>query len=167
MGSLEHLWAGWRAEYVGSVGPEPEGPGSVFERILNSGEPDERTFIVHRGETCFVILNLYPYTNGHLLVLPKRARSSVEDLDEVEHVEFWSTVRSAVVAVRRAYGCDGINMGMNIGRAGGAGIPDHLHMHVLPRWSGDTNFMTSVAGTRVMPEALDTTWRRIRENWPT
>lgn len=181
MGVLEHLWAGWRASYVQSVGGDEravaartssanigydEG-GSLFERILTSGLPDEETFIVHRGPTCFAILNLYPYTNGHLLVLPNRAVNSLDGLDQVESSELWATVCAAVSAIKGAYGCDGINMGMNLGRAGGAGIPDHLHMHVLPRWSGDTNFMTAVAGIRVMPETLDETWCKIRDNWPT
>lgn len=195
MGSLDHLWAGWRSAYVQAAdkddpstyndarfdsdstdsdsidGDSTDGDsrgvgGSLFERILNSGQPDDKTYIVHRGETCFVILNLYPYTNGHVLVLPNRAVTSIEAFDDEEHLEFWASVRDATRAVRGAYGCDGINIGMNLGSAAGAGVPDHLHMHVLPRWLGDTNFMTAVAGSRVMPEPLEESWRKLRANWP-
>lgn len=173
MAGLEHLWAGWRSAYVDSVtesdkpgAPEGGSVGSLFERILGSGHPDEETFVVHRGSTCFVILNAYPYTNGHMLVMPTRAVAEIEDLTVEEHSELWSMVRAAVVAVKAAYGCDGVNVGMNLGRAGGAGVPDHLHVHVLPRWNGDTNFMTSVAETRVMPETLGTSWHKLRAAWP-
>ncbi len=168
---LDHLWAGWRSSYIEEVSADasvlqPDSDGSLFERILNSGEPDDATFIVHRGQRCFVILNAYPYTNGHVLVMPNRAVAELEDLDEAEHTELWSTVRDAVVAIKAAYGCDGVNLGMNLGRAGGAGVPDHLHVHVLPRWSGDTNFMTAVAQTRVMPETLGQSWTKLRAAWP-
>jgi ATP adenylyltransferase len=167
---LDRLWAGWRSAYIESVsGPEPPrgaGDGSLFEQILGSGRGDEETFVVHRGATCFVILNAYPYTNGHVLVLPNRAVADLEDLRADEHVELWALVRDAVVAIKAAYGCDGVNVGMNLGRAGGAGVPDHLHVHVLPRWAGDTNFMTAVAETRVMPESLGVSWTKLRAAWP-
>lgn len=168
---LDHLWAGWRSTYITSVTEDdavlaPDATGSLFERIRTSGLPDDETFIVHRGVTCFAILNAYPYTNGHLLVLPNRAAPELELLDADEHAELWSTVRDAVVAVKAAYRCDGVNVGMNLGRAGGAGVPDHLHVHVLPRWNGDTNFMTAVAETRVMPETLGSSWRKLVDAWP-
>ncbi|MEZ5141997.1 MAG: HIT domain-containing protein [Acidimicrobiales bacterium] len=168
---LDHLWAGWRSAYIEQVsaaddGPTPPPSASLFEGILRSGRPDEETFIVHRGSLTFAILNAYPYTNGHVLVLPNRAVPELEDLTADEHAELWSTVRDTVVAVKTAYACDGINVGMNLGKAGGAGVPDHLHVHVLPRWSGDTNFMTAVAETRVMPETLGASWRKLRDAWP-
>jgi ATP adenylyltransferase len=168
---LDHLWAGWRSAYIDEVTADasvlqPNGEGSLFERILNSGKPDAETFIVWRGLRCFVILNAYPYTNGHVLVMPNRAVPDLEDLDEEEHIELWATVRDAVVAIKAAYGCDGVNLGMNLGKAGGAGVPDHLHVHVLPRWAGDTNFMTAVAETRVLPETLGQSWAKLRSAWP-
>ena len=168
---LDHLWAGWRSTYIETVtdDPTPLRPRdgrSLFEGILQSGRPDDETFIVHRGPRCFAILNAYPYTNGHVLVLPNRAVPDLEQLDDDEHAELWSTVRSAVVAVKAAYACDGVNLGMNLGRAGGAGVPDHLHVHVLPRWEGDTNFMTAVAETRVLPETLGSSWRKLHGAWP-
>ena len=169
--SLERLWAGWRIPYIeaASADPslvEPDGAGSLFERILGSGLSDEEARVVWRGERCSALLNAYPYANGHLMVLPNRAVPSLEDLDPDEHVELWDLVRDATVAVKVAYSPDGINVGINLGRGAGAGVPDHLHVHVLPRWAGDTNFMTSVAETRVLPEPLDDSWRKLRAAWP-
>jgi ATP adenylyltransferase len=168
--ALAHLWAGWRSTYITAVSePDdtslaPDAEGSLFERILRL--PDDEGFVVHRGPTCSVLLNAYPYTSGHVLVLPTSAVAELEGLTADELEELARSTRDAVVAVKRAYRCDGVNVGMNLGRAGGAGVPDHLHAHVLPRWAGDTNFMTSVALARVLPEPLDETWRRLTEAWP-
>ncbi len=167
--SLDHLWAAWRAAYIETVasGVEEVPPeGSVFAALLASGRPDRETTIVHRGPRCFVILNRYPYTNGHVLVLPNRCVPDISDLDDEEHAELWSTVRDGVAAIRAAYSCDGVNIGVNLGRAAGAGIPRHVHVHALPRWDGDTNFMTSVAEARVMPEGLERSWEKLRAAWP-
>jgi ATP adenylyltransferase len=171
MGGLDHLWAGWRSRYIADVTGDDaalsaDDRGSLFERILDSGLGDDETFVVHRGPRCAALLNAYPYTNGHLLVLPLRAVSELDELDDEETLELWSVVRDAVAALREAYGCDGVNVGMNLGRAAGAGVPDHLHVHVLPRWAGDTNFMTAVAETRVLPESLSETWKKLRAAWP-
>ena len=170
--SLERLWAGWRIPYIESASAEPglvepDEEGSLFERILGSGLSDEEARIVHRGATCSVLLNAYPYSNGHLMVLPNRAVPGLEDLDDAEHAELWDLVRAGTVAVKAAYSPDGINVGINLGRGAGAGVPDHLHVHVLPRWAGDTNFMTSVAEARVLPEPLGDSWRKLRAAWPT
>ena len=142
------------------------GEQTLFEAIDASGLPDEETFVVHRGPKCLALLNAYPYTSGHLLVVPRRARAVLAELTEDEHAALWSTVRDAVAAVEAAYSPDGVNVGLNQGAAAGAGVPSHLHVHVLPRWSGDTNFMTTTADTRVLPEALGETWRRLVEAWP-
>ena len=138
---------------------------SLFEAIEQAGVPDDESFIVHRGDTCCVIMNAYPYTSGHMLVLPRRAAPDLQSLTAEEHEELWLTVRSAVAALHAALSPDGVNVGLNLGRAAGAGIEGHLHVHVLPRWAGDTNFTTTTAGTRVLPEALGETWRRITEAW--
>ncbi|MBU6215996.1 MAG: HIT domain-containing protein [Acidobacteria bacterium] len=178
--ALDHLWATWRSDYVRSVGAEPAdgsggaggsgsgaGPsGSLFERILASGEPDDRTLIVRRGPTCFVLLNRFPYTSGHLMVLPNRAVADLAALTDEEHSELWSTVTSAVTALRSAVDCDAVNVGLNLGRAAGGSQSDHLHVHCVPRWEGDANFMTVAAGTRVLPVSLDESWSRLREAWP-
>ena len=167
---LERLWAGWRSDYLSSVTDAPTGPsgedGCVFCRILTSGEPDDATYIVWRGRTSFAILNAFPYASGHLLVLPYRHVGGLEDLHGDEPAEVWDAVRSGVTAVKAAYRPDGLNVGANLGTAAGAGVPGHLHVHVVPRWSGDSNFMTSVAEARVLPEALPTTYERLRARWP-
>ncbi len=169
MGELDRIWAGWRAAYVADVSADdsplaPDARGSLFERILAMGD-DEGSYVVHRGPTCSTLLNLYPYTSGHLLVLPNRAVPDLDGLEPGEFAELWEEVRDARVALGRAYAAEGINVGLNLGREGGAGVPDHLHVHVVPRWSGDTNFMTTTASTRVLPEPLSLTWRKLRDAW--
>jgi ATP adenylyltransferase len=116
--------------------------------------------------TAFAMLNIYPYTSGHTMVMPKRPVGSLADLTNDEHAELWSMVRDAVAAIEAAYGPGGINVGLNQGRAAGAGIPEHIHVHCVARWSGDTNFMTATAGARVLPEALVESWSKLREHWP-
>ena len=138
----------------------------MFCRLAESGPPSVDNLVVWRGEWSFVVLNAYPYGSGHVLVLPLRHVGALGGLDDHEATEVWAATRDAVSAIERAYEPDGLNMGANLGRAAGAGIPDHVHLHVLPRWSGDTNFMTSVAGTRVMPETLQAAWEKLREAWP-
>ena len=168
---LDHLWAGWRHSYItpvsapGDTSLEPDETGSLFERILRLD--DDEAFVVERGATCSVLLNAYPYCSGHMLVVPNRAVAELESLSAVERYELADLTTAAVVALRRAYRCEGVNVGTNLGEAAGAGVPTHLHTHVLPRWSGDTNFMTSVALTRVLPEPLDVSCTRLREAWPT
>jgi ATP adenylyltransferase len=165
--TLDRMWAGWRTAYVAAAGNgELVGTGSVFRRILESGLSDEEAYIVWRGEEVFAILNAYPYTSGHLLVMPYREVAELEDLTDSEAGELWAAVRAAVRAVKTAYGAQGVNVGMNLGEAAGAGVPSHLHVHVMPRWMADSNFMTSVAETRVLPEALPATWRKVRDAWP-
>ncbi|HEX9682297.1 MAG TPA: HIT domain-containing protein [Acidimicrobiales bacterium] len=169
MTPLDHLWTGWRHEYVTSV-PDADdvdtgGSACVFCRILASGLTDDETFVVHRGSTAFAILNAYPYSTGHLLVLPFRHVRGLDELTDEESEEVWGITRRATEVVGSVYDPEGVNIGFNIGRAAGAGIPGHVHGHVVPRWSGDTNFMTSVANTRVLPEALDVTWSKMRQAW--
>lgn len=164
MTSLDRLWAGWRSEYVATAGDESI--ECVFCRILGSGAPDEETHIVWRGDSVFAILNAYPYTTGHLMVMPYRHIADLETLTADEAAELWAGVTAAVRAVKEAYRCDGLNVGANLGRAGGAGVPGHLHLHVVPRWAGDTNFMTSVGEARVLPEALAVSAEKLRKAWP-
>jgi ATP adenylyltransferase len=167
--SLEQLWAGWRHQYVTeATEAERRGDdgGCVFCRIAADGPPAEENGVVWRGERTFVVLNAFPYASGHLLVVPISHHSELDELDEEESAELWAATRRSATAITRGYGPDGLNMGANLGRAAGAGIPSHLHLHVLPRWSGDTNFMTSVAGVRVMPEPLTVAWHKLREAWP-
>jgi ATP adenylyltransferase len=168
---LDRLWAGWRSSYIESTATAvPAGPdGCVFCGILGSGLPDTETHVVwrHPGGEVVALLNAYPYASGHLMVMPVRHTGDLEDLGAAEAAALWAGVGAAVVAVKAAYGPDGLNVGANLGKAAGAGVPGHLHVHVLPRWAGDTNFMTSVADARVLPEALDTTDTKLRGAWPT
>ncbi len=205
---LEHLWAGWRSEYIASTVESSEvsagatsdaggtgggaarggaaageqeadtgrdeaaGTGEsercVFCRILASGRSDEDTHVVWRdpGGQVAALLNAYPYATGHLMVMPLRHTGELETLAGAEAAALWSGVAAAVAAQKAAYHPDGLNVGVNLGRAAGAGVPGHLHVHVLPRWVGDSNFMTSVAETRVLPEALSVTADKVRRAWP-
>lgn len=174
--ALAHLWADWRGAYIAqataderadaAAGVVPEaGERCVFCRILATAASDEEANIVWRGEYVFAILNAYHYTSGHLMVMPLRHTGDLTELTAAEHAELWDAVTTATATVRRAYGAEGINLGVNLGRAAGAGIPGHLHVHVVPRWNGDTNFMTAVANTRVLPEALPATRARLAAAW--
>jgi ATP adenylyltransferase len=164
--AMDRLWAGWRSSYVAVAGNGEPAGGSLFSRILASGMPDEDTHVVWRGERVFAILNAYPYTCGHVLVMPYREVGELEDLTPDESAELWAAVRDAVVAIKAAYSPHGVNVGLNLGEAAGAGIASHMHVHVLPRWNADSNFMTAVAEVRVLPEALGDTWRKLRAAWP-
>ena len=169
MSGLEQLWAGWRHEYVVSMTEAERArsdEGCVFCDIAGSGPPSADNGIVHRGERCYAVLNAYPYASGHLLVLPIRHVEELGDLTDPESDELWATTRAALSALGAAYAPEGINLGANLGRAAGAGIPRHLHLHAVPRWSGDTNFMTSVAGVRVLPESLTVAWEKLYRAWP-
>jgi ATP adenylyltransferase len=121
---------------------------------------------VHRGRTCFAILNAFPYSTGHVLVLPYREVADLEDLTADETAELWGTVTDAVSAIKRAYVPEGINIGINLGKPAGGSISEHLHVHVVPRWTGDSNFMTAIANTRTLPETLADTADRLRAAWP-
>jgi ATP adenylyltransferase len=167
--SLEQLWAGWRLEYVQRAGAEQHAGGGddcVFCRIAASGPPSADNGVVWRDELVFAVLNAYPYASGHLLVLPVRHVGDLHELDARESAAMWGATLDAMTALAAAYDPDGVNMGANLGRAAGAGIPGHVHLHVVPRWSGDTNFMTTVGGVRVLPEALDRSWDRLQGAWP-
>lgn len=168
MTPLERLWNGWRATYVQSVGTSevPAGQGSIFTRILASGMTDEAANIVHRGDHVFAILNAYPYGTGHTLVLPYREVADLEELSPDETTELWATVTDAVRAIKAAYRPDGVNVGINLGKPAGGSVSEHLHVHVVPRWTGDANFMTAVANTRTLPEPLGETARKVRAAWP-
>jgi diadenosine tetraphosphate (Ap4A) HIT family hydrolase len=186
VGSLDHLWAGWRSEFVGAAGPATAGPAvdaadkaldhgrpagaadCVFCGILASGLPDEEVHIVwrHPGGRVFAILNAYPYTSGHLMVMPVRHVADLEEFETGESAALWEGVSLGVRALKAAYKPEGINIGANVGRAAGAGVLGHFHMHVVPRWVGDANFMTSVADARVLPEPLVESAAKLRSAWP-
>jgi ATP adenylyltransferase len=148
-----------------SESPSPS-ESCVFCRIAASGPPSSTNGVLWVGEHVFAVLNAYPYASGHLMVLPLRHLQAVGELTDDESHELWDGLRHGVAALDAAYGPEGINVGANLGRAAGAGIPQHLHLHAVPRWAGDTNFMTSIAETRVLPESIDSTWEKLRQHWP-
>jgi ATP adenylyltransferase len=162
---IEHLWNGWRAAYVQSGGSDDD-DRSIFTRILESGLPDEETHVIHRGVLTFVLLNAFPYSVGHLLVVPIREVADLEDLTAAEAAELWANVTKAVRVLKAEYRPEGINVGLNLGRPAGGSQSRHLHVHVVPRWTGDANFMTATANTRTLPEALPDTGARLRAAWP-
>lgn len=157
---MEVLWSPWRYDYI-TASTNAEKTGCVFCDILNNSASDEENFILHRAEFNFVILNIYPYTSGHLMIVPYKHVSSPADSDKSTTDEMMDLVKRATAAIGDVYRSDGINMGMNLGRAAGAGVADHYHMHALPRWVGDANFMTAIGQTRTIPETLQTTYEKL------
>jgi ATP adenylyltransferase len=148
----ERLWAPWRFEYV-TKAAKPQKDGCIFVELPASAN-DRENLILFRGERAFVMMNAFPYTNGHLMVAPYRHTALIEELDEEELLETSVLVARAVKWLKKAYDPQGFNIGANIGAAAGAGIPSHVHWHIVPRWSGDTNFMTTVGDVRVLPQSL-------------
>jgi diadenosine tetraphosphate (Ap4A) HIT family hydrolase len=164
--SLERLWAGWRSAYVEGVATQPPvDPDDCLMCGLARAPVEDRQVIVRR-ELAYAVLNAFPYSSGHLMVVPVRHAGHLDELTDAEADELMHLLREADAAIKAAYSPDGVNVGMNLGRAAGAGVPGHLHAHLVPRWYGDTNFMTSVAEVRVLPESLPTTWEKLRAAWP-
>jgi ATP adenylyltransferase len=155
---MDHLWTPWRYAYVTSGGKTKE---CIFCELPK--QDDEKAGIVFRGSKCFVILNSYPYTSGHIMIVPYEHVDELQKLETSAAREMMDLSQRMEGVLREVYRPDGINLGMNIGQAAGAGVAGHIHMHVLPRWSADTNFMTTVSETRILPESLDTTYQRLRE----
>ena len=156
---MDYLWTPWRYQYVTGSG----GMGECVFCAAVRGDDDRASLVVHRTERNFVILNRFPYTNGHVMIVPREHVATLAGLDEQTLAEMMLLARDAEKHLRALYGPDGVNIGLNIGRAAGAGIADHVHMHALPRWLGDTNFMTTTGETRVLPETLEITWERLRK----
>lgn len=158
---MELLYAPWRIRYILAPKP-PAGDGSLFTRIAQSND-DEANLVVARDKTCFALLNRYPYNGGHLMVVPYRQVAELGDLTVEELTDLMRLTQRCVAALKRLMNPDGFNIGLNQGRAAGAGIEEHLHLHIVPRWVGDTNFMPVLADTKVLPEALTETAARLRE----
>jgi ATP adenylyltransferase len=158
---MKRLWAPWRLEYIQSA---DEQEACVFCRALEAC--DEDGLVVHRGEHAFVLLNRYPYASGHLMVAPYRHEGEFGELAAEEALEIHRLAASGLGALAEAMRPQGFNIGWNLGRIAGAGVVDHVHVHVVPRWAGDTNFMPVLADVRVMPEALEDTRRKLADAWP-
>ena len=155
---MDHLWTPWRMAYL--RGETPPTDDCLFCGLPKLG--DSMAHIVHRGQFAYIVLNRYPYNNGHLMVVPFEHESSLEGVADSALAELMTLSRLSVRVLREAYGPDGFNLGMNIGESAGAGVAGHVHLHVVPRWSGDTNYITTTAGTRVIAEWMDQTYQRLR-----
>jgi ATP adenylyltransferase len=158
---MKYIWSPWRMAYIQSNRNEQ---GCAF--CIELSHPDgPDNLIIHRGKKAFVILNRYPYTSGHLMTVPYEHQSSLDELDRETRAELIELAHEAILVLNKVYEPQGFNVGINIGDAAGAGITEHIHVHVVPRWGGDTNFMSSLANTRVLPESLEESYRRIRRQW--
>jgi ATP adenylyltransferase len=159
---MEHLWTPWRMSYLRRT-PSNE-PTCIFcSKVEEDNDP--KNHILYRGKHCFVILNLYPYNNGHLMVVPYQHTSKLEEIEETALAELMTLTQKAVEILTAAYNPQGFNIGINLGTAAGAGIATHIHQHVVPRWNGDTNFVSIVGQTRIIPEWIDETYVQLRDRW--
>lgn len=156
---FKNLWAPWRMKYINGLGNHDK---CFFCQYFQSPQLDDDNFVIHRGKTSLVCLNRFPYTNGHLLIAPAEHKAQLSQLSQTEMLELMEDLSMSQQALSRAYKPDGFNVGMNLGRCAGAGLPDHLHFHVVPRWQGDTNFMAITGQTRVIPQDLSETYKLIK-----
>ena len=161
---MQRLWSPWRSKYIAS-GVDAQAEGCIFCRMAANPDQDAANFVVHRGEHSFVVLNLYPYITGHLMIVPYLHTSEFDTLAKEISDEMMDLAKRSQTALRAVYSPSGFNLGMNLGSAAGAGIADHLHIHLLPRWTGDTNFMTTVGESRVIPEALEVTYEKLLQKF--
>jgi ATP adenylyltransferase len=161
--ATDRIWAPWRLDYVKDA--SKDSPDECIFCGKPAEDDDEGNLIVHRGERCFVILNKYPYTNGHLMVAPYEHVASLPDIDAETVAEMMSLAQMAMTSLERTYSPHGYNVGFNQGRVAGAGVEHHIHMHVVPRWGGDTNFMPVLADTRVMPQTLEQSYRALADTF--
>jgi len=154
---MKPLWAPWRIEYI-----QMENPGGCFLCDRPKQNSDALNYILYRGETSFVILNAYPYNPGHLMVAPYRHVADLEGLTDEDLQEHFETVRRSLGILKRVFGPDGFNVGINVGKVAGAGLEGHIHTHIVPRWQGDTNFMPVLSDVRVIPQALSETYQKLK-----
>ena len=160
---MERLWSPWRYEYIASSdAADLESSGCVFCKLRDDPDNDKANFVVHRASRNFIVLNIYPYISGHLLIVPYQHLGELDAAAKETTDELMDLTKRSQTALRDAYQPTGFNIGMNLGRSAGAGIVDHIHIHILPRWIGDTNFMSTVGNTRVIPEDLSTTYEKLR-----
>jgi ATP adenylyltransferase len=163
---LEILWSPWRAKYIASSsGGDTKSADCIFCAISKDAANDEKNFVLYRAQHNFVVLNLYPYISGHLLIVPYEHIGDLDVVPKQTSDELMDLTKHSQTVLREAYSPPGFNLGMNLGAAAGAGIANHIHLHLLPRWSGDTNFMSTVAHTRVISEELETTYQKLRDKF--
>lgn len=163
---MQHLWSPWRSEYIASFA-ETDGKNERKDECFlcaaaRQADKDAETLVVARRETCFVMMNRFPYNSGHIMVAPKRHCGEISLLSDAELTDLFFTVREAERALKTAFQPHGVNVGINIGKAAGAGVPDHLHVHLVPRWEGDANFMPTIADVKIVSERLQDTFEKLR-----
>ncbi len=163
---MERMWSPWRSQYIASFKKKPKKKGakSLFTKAVRAND-DDKQLIVWRGQHCFVIMNRYPYNSGHVMVVPYRQTPNIQDLTIIELAEIMQTTQRAIKALDRVMGPHGYNFGTNIGRVSGAGVDDHIHFHIVPRWNGDTNFMPIIANTKVISEDMKQTLKKLRKSF--
>ncbi len=157
---MKRIFAPWRIRYIMS----PKHDGCIFCDFPRENRDEER-LIVYRGKTCFVIMNNYPYNPGHVMISPYRHVGEIEKLEERELLEMMTLAQKTVEVIKREMSPDGFNLGINLGKVAGAGIEDHIHLHIVPRWNGDTNFMPVIADVRVIPEAVEETYKKLKDGF--
>jgi ATP adenylyltransferase len=163
---LDRLWSPWRYEYIASGGAaDSESRGCILCSLRDHPDEDEANFVLHRASQNFIVLNLYPYTSGHLLIVPYEHVGELDAAAKETTDELMDLTKRCQTALRDVYLPTGFNVGMNLGESAGAGIVAHIHIHILPRWTGDTNFMSTVGNTRVLPEDLATTYQKLRDKF--
>ncbi len=160
---MEKLWSPWRSQYIDTFKDEPKEtlPGSLFTRILNEND-DRKNYLLYRGKAAFIIMNLYPYNSGHLMVVPYKEARSIDELDSDTRLEMFELMDLGVKALSEAIKPHGFNIGANLGRVAGAGIEDHIHFHIVPRWNGDTNFMPVLNDVKVISEEMGRTYDKLK-----
>jgi len=164
---MDRLWSPWRYDYIksGSSDEQTEPPPCVFCAMLESAGDDESKFILHRAAHNFIVLNIYPYISGHLMIVPYAHLAEIASAPKEVTDEMMDLTKRSQTILREVYHPHGFNLGMNLGRAAGAGVAGHFHMHIMPRWTGDANFMSTIGETRVIPEDLTTTYRKLKDKF--
>ena len=162
---MEKLWSPWRSQYIDTFKDEPKEtqPGSLFTRIVNEND-DRKNYLLHRGKNAFIIMNLYPYNSGHLMVVPYKEAKSIDELDADTRLEMFELIDLGIKALSDAIKPHGFNIGANLGRVAGAGIEDHIHFHIVPRWNGDTNFMPVLNDVKVISEEMGRTYDKLKNS---
>ena len=159
MGELERMWAPWRMEMIKA--PKPKCKPDCFLCVKHAQDDDKNNLVLERGKTCYCLMNLYPYNNCHLMVVPYRHGGNIMELTPEELGEMMTIAQTWIAVIKKTAHPEGFNVGMNIGRVSGAGMAEHLHLHIVPRWNGDTNFMSVFGGSRVINQALEETWEEL------
>jgi ATP adenylyltransferase len=160
---MDKIFSPWRTEYIEGFADNKEKTGKTFIQEAIESNDDNKVLVVERRDNCIVLMNKFPYNNGHLLITPKREVADIDELTEDEYYDLNLALRDSIKIIKKIYKPHGYNVGVNVGRAGGAGLPQHLHYHIVPRWNGDTNFMSSIADLKVISVSMQRTWEQFSD----